>query len=134
VVWESGLDLKSAIRSPSILYLQNPLHPQALAHLLHHLDFDLVDVETLIGCVDTGDWTCLLKESSIETMNAQLKTEVVQTLENLCLLSFYLRSCLRALAPSSGVAVSAPEDPQERADDGLIQDLVARLLQTVRTK
>ncbi|KAG0056436.1 hypothetical protein BGZ83_004943 [Gryganskiella cystojenkinii] len=128
-VWESGLDLKSPIRSPNILYLQNPLHSQSLSNLLKHVEVDLIDVEILLGCVDTGDWTCLLKETS-QNLDPKLQQEVVQTLENLCLLSFYLRSGLMNLVASSSIARSIPVDAKEQADDAMIQDLVARILQT----
>ncbi|KAF9394790.1 hypothetical protein CPC16_010257 [Podila verticillata] len=66
IEWEGGQDLKASIRSPGVLYLQNPLHPFALNNLLNSVDLALVEVETLVGCVDTGDWTCLLKEG-VET-------------------------------------------------------------------
>ncbi|KAF8974951.1 hypothetical protein BGZ46_009556 [Entomortierella lignicola] len=122
--WEGGLDLKSPVRSPSILYLQNPLHPFALNNLLNQLDFSLVDIDTLVGCVDTGDWTCLLKEE--EQPDPKLREQVCQSLEHLCLLSFYLRNGLATLSAQSGLNIAL--DPNERNADQLVQGLIARIL------
>ncbi|KAI8602978.1 hypothetical protein EDD21DRAFT_425652 [Dissophora ornata] len=125
--WEGGLDLKNPVRSPGILYLQNPLHPFSLNSLLNHIDFALIDIETLIGCVDTGDWTCFLKESQDSAAESKEREQAIQSLEHLCLLSFYLRQGLASLS----VLSSAPNkvvDPQELEDDRRVQDLVARIM------
>ncbi|KAF9168389.1 hypothetical protein BGX21_008059 [Mortierella sp. AD011] len=124
IEWEGGLDLKSPVRSPGILYLQNPLHPFALNNLLNQLDFSLVDTETLVGCVDTGDWACLLKEE--EQPDPKMREQVTQSLEHLCLLSFYLRNGLASLSRQSSLNVAT--DPKEQSDDRLIQDLVSRIM------
>ncbi|KAF9111027.1 hypothetical protein BGX27_005488 [Mortierella sp. AM989] len=129
IEWEGGLDLKSPVRSPGILYLQNPLHPFALNNLLNQLEFSLVDIETLIGCVDTGDWTCLLKEG--EQADAKLRGQVSQSLEHLCLLSFYLRNGLASLSAQSSLNVV--EDQKEQSDNQLVQDLVSRILKDETT-
>ncbi|KAF9285237.1 hypothetical protein BGZ68_004032 [Mortierella alpina] len=125
VEWEGGLDLKSPIRSPGILYLQNPLHPFALNQLLNSLDFALVDVETLVGCVDTGDWASLLKDNTDPALlEPQTREQASQSLERLCLLAFYLRHHFASLPGSS----FHDADPKEQEDDRMIQDLVARIL------
>ncbi|KAG0364197.1 hypothetical protein BGZ54_007760 [Gamsiella multidivaricata] len=121
VEWEGGLDLKSSVRSPGILYLQNPLHPFTLNNLLNKVDFALIDIETLVGCVDTGDWTCLLKEEA--EPNVKERELAAQSLEHLCLLSFYLRQGLFSLS-----ATDLPIDPREQEDGRVVQDLVARIL------
>ncbi|KAG0262993.1 hypothetical protein BGZ95_003907, partial [Linnemannia exigua] len=126
VEWEGGLDLKGPIRSPGVVHLQNPLHPFALNQLLNLLDFSLLDIETLIGCADTGDWTCLFKEvdpSNAATDTVKLREQAALSLQNLCLLSFYLRQGLCSLAGNS-----MKVDPREQAEDARIQDLVARIL------
>ncbi|KAF9124487.1 hypothetical protein BGW39_008183 [Mortierella sp. 14UC] len=131
VEWEGGLDLKGPIRSPGVLHLQNPLHPFALNQLLNLLDSSLLDIETLIGCADTGDWTCLFKEidpSSVATDTAKIREQAAQSLQHLCLLTFYLRQGLCSLAGSSVKA-----DPREQAEDAQIQDLVARILGNDKT-
>ncbi|KAG0264622.1 hypothetical protein BG011_006468 [Mortierella polycephala] len=129
VEWEGGLDFKSSIRTPGILYLQNPLHPFALNNLLNQLDFALVDIDTLVGCVDTGDWMSLLKETDGD--DPKIREQAGQTLEQLCLLAFYLRQGLSSLTTSAGsiARVDAGEmDPKETEDDRLIQDVVSRIL------
>ncbi|KAF9579149.1 hypothetical protein BGW38_004700, partial [Lunasporangiospora selenospora] len=123
VEWDGGLDWKNPTLSPGILYLQNPLHPFTLNRLLNSIDFTLVDVETLIGCVETGDWTCLFTEEQLSAApgtNNQLRDQAAESLEHLCLLSFYLRWSL--------LLSSAPATPAQ-GDDRLIQELVARILQ-----
>jgi hypothetical protein len=67
---EEGIDYKSAIRSSGILYIQNPLHPFSLNAMLIQEDFSLVDVETPVGCVETCDWSCHLKEQDQGTEGA----------------------------------------------------------------
>ncbi|KAG0309371.1 hypothetical protein BGZ98_003166 [Dissophora globulifera] len=123
--WEGGLDLKGPVRSPGILYLQNPLHPFALNTLLNHLDFALVDIETLIGCVDTGDWSCMLREGGLT--DPKEREQVCKSLEHLCLLSFYLRHSLASLASSSQPAVGAV-DPTEQEEAAMIHGLIERIL------
>ncbi|KAF9301697.1 hypothetical protein BGZ74_006371 [Mortierella antarctica] len=119
IEWEGGLDLKSPTSrsSPGVLYLQNPLHPFPLNNLLNSVDLPLIDVETLVGCVDTGDWTCLLKE---EQTDPKLRDQAAQSLENLCLLSFYLRWSL----PGLSVAPLPVDGPEQ----GMLRDLVGRIL------
>ncbi|KAG0347329.1 hypothetical protein BG005_000243 [Podila minutissima] len=119
IEWEGGLDLKSPTSrsSPGVLYLQNPLHPFPLNDLLNSVDLPLIDVETLVGCVDTGDWTCLLKE---EQTDPKLRDQAAQSLENLCLLSFYLRWSL----PGLSVAPLPVDGPEQ----GMLRDLVGRIL------
>jgi hypothetical protein len=129
VEWEGGLDLKGPIRTPGVLHLQNPLHPFALNQLLNLLDFSLLDIETLVGCADTGDWTCLFREidpPNAVTDNAKIREQAAQSLQHLCLLTFYLRQGLCSLTGSGMKA-----DPKERAEDAQIQDLVARILRNV---
>ncbi|KAG0023303.1 hypothetical protein BGZ81_008174 [Podila clonocystis] len=119
IEWEGGLDLKSPTSrsSPGVLYLQNPLHPFALNNLLNSVDLPLIEVETLVGCVDTGDWACLLKE---EQTDPTLRDQAAQSLEHLCLLSFYLRWSLPGLS-----LVPLPVDgPEQR----MLRDLVDRIL------
>ncbi|KAG0380378.1 hypothetical protein BGX24_008723 [Mortierella sp. AD032] len=131
VEWEGGLDLKGPIRTPGVVHLQNPLHPFALNQLLNLLDFSLLDIETLIGCADTGDWTCLFKEidpSNAATDTAKIREQAAQSLQNLCLLTFYLRQGLCSLAGNS-----VKVDPREQAEDARIQDLVARILRNDKT-
>ncbi|KAF8942592.1 hypothetical protein BGZ47_006329 [Haplosporangium gracile] len=126
VEWEGGLDLKGPIRTPGVIHLQNPLHPFALNQLLNLLDFSLLDIETLIGCADTGDWTCLFKEidpSNAAAANAKIREQAAQSLQHLCLLAFYLRQGLCSLTGSSMKA-----DPREQTEDAQIQDLIARIL------
>ncbi|KAF9369094.1 hypothetical protein CPB97_003926, partial [Podila verticillata] len=96
----------------------NPLHPFALNNLLNSVDLALVEVETLVGCVDTGDWTCLLKEG-VET-DPKLRDQAAQSLEALCLLSFYLRWSL----PGLSLALPAMDGPEQ----GMLRDLVGRIL------
>lgn len=130
VEWEGGLDLKGPMRTPGVLHLQNPLHPFALNQLLNLLDFSLLDIETLIGCADTGDWTCLFKEidpSNAATDNAKIREQAAQSLQHLCLLAFYLRQGLCSLVGSSSMGA----DPREQAEDAQIQDLIARILRNV---
>lgn len=129
VEWEGGLDLKGPIRTPGVLHLQNPLHPFALNQLFNLLDFSLLDIETLIGCADMGDWTCLFREidpSNAATDNAKIREQAAQSLQHLCLLTFYLRQGLCSLIGSGMKA-----DPKEQAEDAQIQDLVARILRNV---
>lgn len=129
--WEGGLDLKGPIRTPGVLHLQNPLHPFALNQLLNLLDFSLLDIETLIGCADTGDWTCLFKEIdplNAATDNAKIREQAAQSLQHLCLLAFYLRQGLSSLAGNSS---SMRADPRELAEDAQIQDLIARIVRNV---
>ncbi|KAF9902431.1 hypothetical protein EC991_004946 [Linnemannia zychae] len=131
VEWEGGLDLKGPIRSPGVLHLQNPLHPFALNQLLNLLDFSLLDIETLIGCADTGDWTCLFKEidpSNATTDTAKIREQAAQSLQHLCLLTFYLRQGLCSLTGSS-----VKVDAREQAEDAQIQDLIARILRNDKT-
>ncbi|KAG0309786.1 hypothetical protein BGZ97_012975 [Linnemannia gamsii] len=131
VEWEGGLDLKGPIRTPGVLHLQNPLHPFALNQLLNLLDFSLLDIETLVGCADTGDWTCLFREidpPNAVTDNAKIREQAAQSLQHLCLLTFYLRQGLCSLTGSGMKA-----DPKERAEDAQIQDLVARILRNDKT-
>ncbi|KAH7060219.1 hypothetical protein BKA57DRAFT_446608 [Linnemannia elongata] len=132
VEWEGGLDLKGPMRTPGVLHLQNPLHPFALNQLLNLLDFSLLDIETLIGCADTGDWTCLFKEidpSNAATDNAKIREQAAQSLQHLCLLAFYLRQGLCSLVGSSSMGA----DPREQAEDAQIQDLIARILRNDKT-
>ncbi|KAF9192621.1 hypothetical protein BGZ51_005211 [Haplosporangium sp. Z 767] len=129
VEWEGGLDFKNSIRTPGILYLQNPLHPFALNNLLNQLDFALVDIDTLVGCVDTGEWMSLLKETAGD--DPKIREQAGQTLEQLCLLAFYLRQGLSSLMTSAGSIARADAgevDPKEMEDDRLIQDVVSRIL------
>ena len=120
--------MKSPIRSPGILYLQNPLHPFALNQLLNSTDFSLVDVETLVGCVDTGDWASLLRDDADPAvLDSQTREQASQSLERLCLLAFYLRHHFASL-PGSSIH---HEDPKEQEDDRMIQDLVSRILRDV---
>ncbi|KAF9094929.1 hypothetical protein BGX23_001366 [Mortierella sp. AD031] len=132
VEWEGGLDLKGPIRTPGVLHLQNPLHPFALNQLLNLLDFALLDIETLIGCADTGDWTCLFKEeidsSSNATETAKIREQAARSLEYLCLLTFYLRQGLCSLTGNS-----VKTDPREQTEDAQIQDLIARILRNDKT-
>ncbi|KAG0215402.1 hypothetical protein BGX28_010107 [Mortierella sp. GBA30] len=130
IEWEGGLDLKSPIRSPGILYLQNPLHPFTLNQLLNLLDFAVVDVETLIGCVDTGEWNSLFKETTDPSLlDLKTREQASESLEQLCLLSFYLRYYV---ASSHAECVrGAGTDPKEQEEDRLIQDLVSRVLNDV---
>ncbi|KAF9433838.1 hypothetical protein BGZ76_008919 [Entomortierella beljakovae] len=124
IEWEGGHDLKSPLRSPGVLYLQNPLHPFVLNNLLNQVDLSLIDIETLVGCVDTGDWTCLLKEG--EQADPKLREQVCESLEHLCLLSFYLRRGLASIPRQQGSDI--PIDPKELNDDKLVTDLVERIL------
>jgi len=132
VEWEGGIDYKSAIQSPGILYIQNPLHPFSLNVMLNQLDFSLVDMETLVGCVETGDWSCLLKEQDQGAEGAgatdpkHKEREIAcRSLEDLCLFSFYLRHGLSLLPPSP---LSTPVDQKEQENDRLVQNLVTRIL------
>ncbi|KAK3817650.1 MAG: hypothetical protein J3Q66DRAFT_369473 [Benniella sp.] len=101
--------------------------------MLNQLDFSLVDMETLVGCVDTGDWSCLLKEQDQGAEGAGAATDlkhkerelVCRSLEDLCLFSFYLRHGL-SLLPSS--PSSTPVDQQELENNRLVQNLVTRIL------
>ncbi|KAF9927901.1 hypothetical protein FBU30_002788 [Linnemannia zychae] len=129
--WEGGLDLKGTIRSPGILCLQNPLHPFALNQLLNLLDFGLLDIDTLVGCADTGDWTCLFKETdptNTTTDSTKIREQAAQSLQHLCLLAFYLRQGLCSLSGSS-----VKPDPKEQVEDAQIQDLIARILRNDKT-
>jgi len=116
--------LKAPTRSPGVLYIQNPLHPFALNNLLNSVDLALVEVETLVGCVDTGDWACLLKEG--DGTDPKLHDQAAQSLEALCLLSFYLRWSL----PGLSLALPAMDSPEQ----GMLQDLVGRILSEVRER
>ncbi|KAF9907245.1 hypothetical protein BX616_000487, partial [Lobosporangium transversale] len=141
IEWEGGLDLKdpTLVRSPGILYLQNPLHPFALNNLLNQLDFSLIDVETLIGCVETGDWSCLLQENTENTVDPTLRTQATQSLEHLCLLSFYLQHGIRMISTAAADTITSTiaiatagangdAGKKEQRDYQLVQDLVARIL------
>lgn len=75
----------------------------------------------MVGCVDTGDWTCLLKE---EQTDPKLRDQAAQSLEHLCLLSFYLRWSLPGLSLAP-LPVDGPEQ-------GILRDLVGRILSEVR--
>ncbi|KAF9407349.1 hypothetical protein BGZ94_002718, partial [Podila epigama] len=120
--WEGGHDLKEYTRSPGILYLQNPLHPFALNIFLNSVDLPLIDMETLVGCVDSGDWACLLKD---EQGDQGMRDQAVQTLEALCLLSFYLRWTLPRLLAAQQPAT---QDPREQEGDQMVRELVDRIL------
>ncbi|KAG0332167.1 hypothetical protein BG004_001363 [Podila humilis] len=128
IEWEGGHDLKNPSRAPGILYLQNPLHPFALNILLNMVDLPLVEVETLVGCVDTGDWTCLLKEQEVgqSSDDSKLRDQAAQSLEALCLMSFYLRWTLPAL--SLAPLPTTSEDPRQQDDDRMIRELVSRII------
>lgn len=137
VGWEGGIDLKSPTRSPGILYMQNPLHPFSLNIMLNQIDFSLVDVETLVGCVDTGDWSCLLKEAADHhpagasgTQDPRLKERELacRSLEDLCLVSFYLRYGLGFLSTSPPLSGDPAVDQQEQENNRLVQNLVTRVL------
>ncbi|KAG0007012.1 hypothetical protein BGZ65_012657 [Modicella reniformis] len=134
IEWEGGIDFKSPIRSPSILYLQNPLHPFALNNMLNLVDFSLVDVKTLVECVDTGDWSCLLKkydhpaEGNGASDPKKDRDEACRLLQDLCILSFYLRYGLGLLSSSSSLlSVYTVVDQQEQENDRLVQNLVTRI-------